>query len=102
MKRKLILYFICIIERRMFCKIIDFNADGTKELILAYQNGFWKTDKNQISCRIMGYLMEKYQKNLFVSVSWTENNCEYFADFPLSNLMGITCYLPCLMEQGRK
>lgn len=65
-----------------FAKLLDFNNDGTKELILAYQNGFGKVDKIKYHVELWTF-DGKNTKKICSSVSWTGNNCEYFGGFSI-------------------
>ena len=65
-----------------FAKLLDFNADGTKELILAYQNGFGKTDNIKYHVELWTFDGKK-TKRICSSVSWTGNNCPYFGCFSI-------------------
>ena len=70
-----------------FAKLLDFNNDGTKELILAYQNGFGKTDKIKYHVELWTF-DGKNTKKICSSVSWTGNNCEYFGGFSIIKFKG--------------
>lgn len=65
-----------------FTKLLDFNGDGTKELILVYQ-----TEKTKIIN--MKYHVElwtfdgKKAKKIVSGISWTGNNCPYFGGFEI-------------------
>lgn len=70
-----------------FAKLLDFNNDGTKELILAYQNGFGKVDKIKYHVELWTF-DGKNTKRICSSVSWTGNNCEYFGGFSIIKYNG--------------
>ena len=65
-----------------FAKLLDFDGDGTKELVLVYQKGFGKT--NNIKYHVELWTFDgKKAKKICSSVSWTGNNCEYFGGFSI-------------------
>ena len=65
-----------------FAKLLDFNGDGTKELVLVYQNGSGKVDKIKYHVELWTF-DGKNTKKICSSVSWTGNNCEYFGGFSI-------------------
>ena len=70
-----------------FAKLLDFNGDGTKELVLAYQNGVGKTDNIKYHVDLWTYNGKK-AKRICSSVSWSGNNCEYFGGFSIAKVAG--------------
>lgn len=70
-----------------FAKLLDFNGDGTKELVLAYQNGVGKTDNIKYHVELWTYNGKK-AKRICSSVSWSGNNCEYFGGFSIAKTAG--------------
>ena len=70
-----------------FAKLLDFNGDGTKELVLAYQNGVGKTGNIKYHVELWTYNGKK-AKRICSSVSWSGNNCEYFGGFSIAKTAG--------------
>lgn len=65
-----------------FAKLLDFDNDGTKELVLAYQNGYGKINKIKYHVELWTFDGKKAKK-ICSSVSWSGNNCEYFGGFSI-------------------
>lgn len=70
-----------------FAKLLDFNNDGTKELILVYQNGSGDIRNIKYHVELWTYDGKK-TKRICSRVSWSGNNCEYFGTFSINKYNG--------------
>lgn len=70
-----------------FAKLLDFDNDGTKELVLVYQNG--SEAISEIKYHVELWTFDgKNAKKICSSVSWSGNNCEYFGGFSIIKFNG--------------
>ena len=65
-----------------FAKLLDFDGDGTKELVIAYQNGSGRYTNIKYHVELWTFDGKKTKK-ICSSVSWSGNNCEYFGGFSI-------------------
>ena len=65
-----------------FAKLLDFNGDGTKELILVYQTEKTKIINMKYHVELWTF-DEKKAKKIVSGISWTGNNCPYFGGFEI-------------------
>lgn len=65
-----------------FAKLLDFNGDGTKELILAYQTEKTKIDNVKYHVELWTFDGKK-AKRIVSGISWSGNNIPYFGGFQI-------------------
>lgn len=70
-----------------FAKLLDFNGDRTKELVLAYQSE--KTNINKVKYHVEMWTIDKKKAKKIVSgISWSGNNGPYFGGFSITKYKG--------------
>lgn len=70
-----------------FAKLLDFNGDGTKELVLVYQSE--KTNIDKVKYHVEMWTIDKNKAKKIVSgISWSGNNGPYFGGFSITKYKG--------------
>ena len=65
-----------------FAKLLDFNGDGTEELVLTYQTE--KTNIDNMKYHVELWTFDgKTTKRIVSGISWSGNNCPYFGGFEI-------------------
>lgn len=70
-----------------FAKLLDFDSDGTPELILVYQAGSQKVSDIKYHVELWTF-NRKNVKRVASFVSWTGNNCPLFGYFSINKYRG--------------
>ena len=70
-----------------FAKLLDFNGDGVKELVLVYQKGSGNIYNIKYHVELWSYDGMRVKK-LYSFISWSGNNCEYYGGFSIVKYSG--------------